>query len=71
MVYEETISIFSMKLPTSFDGMVTMKNKFHLKDTLLETKIFLSTAVYTLNNASILSRSRQKFSQSNEKLPYN
>ena len=67
VVYEETVSVFFMELPISFNGIVTMKHKFHSKQVLLETKVFLSTIVYALDTASGFNQFQQNLLQSHEK----
>ena len=39
-------------LPIRFNRMVTMQNKFHSKQSLLETKMFFSIVVYASDTAS-------------------
>ena len=68
VVYVETISVFFMELPISFNGMVTMKNKFRSKQILLETKMFLSSVVYATDTAKVFDRLQQNLLQSHEKI---
>ena len=45
-----------------------MKNKFHSKETLLKTKMFLSIVVYASDTASVFNRFQQNFLQSHENI---
>ena len=64
----ETVSVFFMDLPISFNGMVTRKNKFHAKQILFETKIFLATVAYASDTANVFNRFQQNVLQSHEKI---
>lgn len=46
VVYAETVSVLFIKNPIILNGMITMKNEFHSKQTLIETKMFLLSVVY-------------------------
>ena len=70
MLYVEIVSVFFLELPVSFNGMVTMKNKFHSKQILLETKMFLSTVAYASNTASFFNWFQQNLLQSHKKAKY-
>ena len=49
VVYAETVSVLFIKNPIILNGMITMKNEFHSKQTLIETKMFLFSVVYALD----------------------
>lgn len=63
----ETVSVFFMEIPISFNGMVTMKNKFQAKQILFETKIFLATVACALDTANVFNRFQQNVLESHEK----
>ena len=46
VVCAETVSVLFIKNPIILNGMITMKNEFHSKQTLIETKMFLLSVVY-------------------------
>ena len=61
VIYVETVSVFFMELPISFNVMIIMKKKFHSKNIWLETKVFLSTVVYASGTASVFQSIPAKF----------
>ena len=68
VVYVETVCVFFMELPIRFNGIVNMKNKFRSKQILIETKLLLSSVVYTSDTVSVFDLLRQNLLQSHEKV---